>query len=109
MDFETWIGFIALFTVIIFMVVVLIMMKKPYRQMKYLVIKKSLDAENRKLITDKEDLELLELLLEKFEWYAKNWWVNLTPKYAKRWSKAKKIFEKYNLDIDVVRYEEKEN
>lgn len=99
---------VVLLSIIIMFAIISIVMKKPYRQMKYLIVQKALDNENKKLITDKEDLEYLEYVLEKFEWYSKKWWFNSTPTYLARWKKAKAIFEKYNLDVEVVKYTKEE-
>lgn len=103
-----WTLFILFLVAVIFATIILMVMKKPYRQMQYIKIKKSLDKDNIKLITDEEDIKYLQWVLEKFEWYSKKWWVNLTPQYLNRWLKAKKIFKKYKLDIDVVQYPNEE-
>lgn len=81
-------------------------MKKPYRRHQYLTTKKALDKENRKLITEQYDIEQLELITEKFEWYAKNWLINLTPTYYWRWRRFKLIVKKYNLDIDICEFKQ---
>ncbi len=105
----TYIGLsFVIIGIIIMLVIVMGFMKPGYRKYKYLVIKKALDDDNRKKVTNKEDLEELEFYLSKFGWYAKNWYVNLTPTYQSRWKKFKKIVEKYDLDIEIFDYKEEE-
>ncbi len=104
---ELLLSVFVLIGIIIMLVVIFTFTKPAFRKYRYLLIKKSLDDENKKLIKDKEDLEYLEHILIKYAWYSQNWWVNLTPTYNHRWMKFKKIVKKYKLDIDIMEYPEK--
>lgn len=108
MIITVWSLIFVIILIIVIMTIQQVIVKPPFRKYRYLQIKKSLDEENKKLITDKEDIEQLELLLSKFGWYAKRWYVNLTPTYQSRWNKFKKIVNKYNLDIELFDYKEEE-
>ncbi len=100
---EFIVGVITLSLIVILLVCVVSYLKIYRRKYDYLVIKECLNEKNISLITDEEDLELLKELEEKFLWYAKSWWVNLTPLYMKRYKKVKKIIDKYNLDIELLK------
>ncbi len=102
MENEYFIIITILFISIIFSVILLNFFKISIRKINCLIIKKTLNSENRKKIIDEKDIEFLEEMLVKFKWYYKNWWVNLTPIYYKRIKKVKKIAKKYNLDIDLL-------
>ncbi len=99
-----WVMTITLVFIIILFTFMFMYMKPAFRKYRYIIIKKALEDDNRKLITDQEDIEYIEYVLKKYEWYSKNWWVNITPTYVHRWNKFKKIVKKYNLDIDVTQY-----
>ncbi len=85
--------------ILVFWAVVMNVLKSSRRRHDYMVIKECLNEDNIKLITDEEDVKLLNEYEEKFKWYASNLWINLTPKYYSRYKKVEEIIKKYNLDI----------
>lgn len=100
--------FWALFTFIILLIIVITMtitfmyLKMYRRRRDYFIICECLEEKNRALIKSQEDIDLLLMLRKKYSWYAssKGWWAQLTPLYLKRFSKVKKIINKYNLQIE---------
>lgn len=101
-----WPLILFILLVIILMTITFAWMKPAYRKYRYLQVKKSLNEKNKKLIKEEKDLEYTEYVLEKMEWYSKNWYINLTPLFNHRMIKWRKIVKKYNLDIDICEYSE---
>lgn len=63
-------------------------------------LNKCLSPSNRKLITDKDDLELLEAYVGRLEWYSNHWYYNSQPTYMYRNSRIRKMIKKYNLNLE---------
>ncbi len=94
---------VAFMLIDILLIILLSYLKLFKRKYDRNIIREALSEDNRKLITDKEDIKTLEEYLNKFEYYSKSWWYNNTPTYYSRYKKVKKIIEKYNLDVSKVK------
>lgn len=91
--------FIVLWILIISFAILITYLKMFKRKCDLLTLKATLSEENRKLITDNDDLDYLEKMVEKFEWYTKKWYYNNTISFYWRYKKILKIIKKYELDI----------